>query len=125
VPSELLTKNEQTPMPAAKVVTDSELREAARRQVERVRRLKMHVAAYVVGMILLTPIWALTQWATSGSFERWSTDHSQPGDWEPWIVYVALGWGLVVAIIALKTYFGRPTSEAEIDREVERMRSRR
>ena len=52
-------------------------------------------------------------------------DHSQPGDWEPWIAYVALGWGLAVAIIALKTYFGRPTSEAEIERELERMRSRR
>ncbi len=127
MPSELLTKDERTLPPPAQTTTvaDEELREVARKQVDRVRRLKMHVAAYVVGLILLTPVWALTQWATSGAFERWSTDHSQPGDWEPWIAYVALGWGLVVAIIALKTYFGRPTSEAEIDREIERMRSRR
>jgi H+/Cl- antiporter ClcA len=100
-------------------------RECARRHLERVRRLKLHVAAFVVGMIVLTPVWALTQWQTSGGFERWSTDHSHPGDWEPWILYVALVWGLVVAIVALKVYFDRPTTEAEVDREVRRLRSPR
>jgi H+/Cl- antiporter ClcA len=84
-------------------------REWARHHLERVRRLKLHVAAFVVGMVVLTPVWALTQWQTSGGFERWSTDHSHPGDWEPWILYVALVWGLVVAIAALKVYVDRPT----------------
>jgi hypothetical protein len=51
------------------VPVDSE-REWARRHLERVRRLKLHAAAFVVGMIVLTPVWALTQWQTSGGFER-------------------------------------------------------
>ena len=47
-----------------------------------------------------------------------------PGDWEPWILYVALIWGLVVGIAALKAYFDRPTTEAEVDREIRRLRAR-
>ena len=60
MPSELLTKDERTLPPPAQTTTvaDEELREVARKQVHRVRRLKMHVAAYVVGLILLTPVWA-------------------------------------------------------------------
>ena len=127
MPTEMLTKNERSvsePSPPTSV-PDTELREWARKHVERVHRLKLHVATFVVGMLVLTPIWALTQWQTSGGFERWSTDHSQPGDWEPWILYVALVWGLIVGILALRAYFDRPTTEAEIDREVRRLHSDR
>lgn len=123
--AELLTRNERPapPIPIS-AQPDDELRKWARKHVERVRRLKLHVAAYVLGMIVLTPFWALVEWQANGGFERWS-DNSQPGDWEPWILYVALIWGLVVVIGALKAYFDRPTTEAEIDREVDRLRSGR
>jgi hypothetical protein len=84
--------------------------------------VKFHVAAFVLEMILLTPIWALVEWQDNGGFERWS-DNSNPGDWEPWILYVGLVWGGIVTIFALKAYFDRPTTEAEVDREVERLRS--
>ena len=124
---DLLTKDERTaPAPfAQRTAADDELRATVRKHLERVRRLKLHVAAYLVGMLVLTPVWALTQWETSGGFQRWSTDHSRPGDWEPWIAYVALGWGLIVAINALKVHFDRPTSEDEIAREIGRLESRR
>ncbi len=126
MPSELLTKNGTAPPPASPPTApdNDELRTWARKHVERVRRLKMHVAAFLLGMLVLTPVWALTQWQTSGGFQRWSTDHSQPGDWEPWILYVALVWGLVVGIMALKVHFDRPTTEAEIEDEVTRLKSR-
>ena len=103
---------------------DDELRHWARRHVERVRHLKKSVAYYALGMLVLTPIWALVQWQDNGAFERFST-HSNPGDWEPWIFYVALIWGLLVAIDAVKVYFDRPTTEDEIDRAIERLTSRR
>ena len=103
---------------------EDELRHWARRHVERVRHLKKSVAYYALGMLVLTPIWALVQWQDNGAFERFST-HSNPGDWEPWIFYVALIWGLLVAIDAVKVYFDRPTTEAEIDRAIERLTSRR
>jgi hypothetical protein len=123
----MLTKNERTassPIPTS-TPEDDELREWARKHVERVRRLKLHVAAFVLGIVVLTPVWVLVEWSDNGGFERFDfTDDGTPGDWEPWILYVALIWGLVVAIMALKTYFDRPTTEAEIDREVKRLTSR-
>jgi hypothetical protein len=127
VPAEMLTKNERplsqsTPLTS---VPDDELRQWARAHVERVRRLKLHVAAFVLGMIVLTPLWALVEWQDNGGFKRFDfSDDGTRGDWEPWILYVALIWGLVVAIAALKAYFDRPTTEAEIDRELDRLRPR-
>jgi hypothetical protein len=123
MPADLLLRNDRA-APAVAATADDELRAFARRHVERVHRLKLHAAAYVLGMIVLTPVWALTQWQTSGGFERWSTDHSQPGDWEPWILYVALVWGLFLGISALKVYFDRPPSAAEVEQEIARLKSR-
>lgn len=74
-------------------------------------------------MIVLTPLWALIEWQDNGGFERFSND-SQPGEWEPWILYVGGVWALVIAVFALQVYFDRPTTEAEIDSEVERLESR-
>jgi hypothetical protein len=104
--------------------TDAELRRFARTRLDRIRRLAFHVAAWVLGMIVLTPLWALIEWQDNGGFERWS-NNSQPGDWEPWILYVGGIWALVIAVFALQLYLDRPTTEAEIDREVQRIRSRR
>ena len=126
MPTEMLTENERAvsqPLPDSTAPGD-ELREWARQHVQRVHRLKLHVAAYLLGMLVLTPVWVLVEWQDNGGFQRWSND-GNPGDWEPWILYVALIWGLVVGISALKVYFDRPTTEAEIDREVGRLRSRR
>jgi len=126
VPAELLTKNGRTaskPIPASAVVPDDPLRALARKRVERVRRVKFHAAAYVAGMVVLTPIWALTQWQDNGAFKHFDfSPDGGAGDWEPWILYVALVWGLIVAIHALKVYFDRPTTDAEIEREIERRR---
>ena len=123
MPSNLLVHDEpgDSSPTSTRSSADDELRVLAQKHVERVRRLKLHAAAYGLGMFVLTPIWVLTQWQTSGGFERWSTDHSRPGDWEPWIVYVALGWGLIVAIMALRVHFDRPSTEAELDRELQRL----
>lgn len=119
---ELLTKDE----PAATEAPEDELHTWAREHVAKVRRVKTHVAAYLVGMLLLTPLWALIEWADNGAFERLSFDEvGAQGTWEPWILFVGLIWGLIVAIEAAKTYFDRPTTEAEIDREVRRIQSRR
>ena len=123
MPTEMLTKNERTvpaPTPAAQ---EDEVREWARTHVERVRRLKLHFAGFVLGIAVLTPVWALVEWQDNGGFERWS-DNSQPGDWEPWILYVALVWGLILAIAALRVHFDRPATEAEIDREIRRLTAR-
>ena len=85
--------------------------------------MKRDVAAYVLGMVAVTAVWTLVEWNDNGAFERFSGGNN-PGDWEPWLLYVALIWGFFVALDALKVYFDRPTTEAEIGRQIERMRSR-
>jgi hypothetical protein len=95
--------------------TDAELQRFTRARLERVRRLKFHVAAWVLGMIVLTPLWALIEWQDNGGFERWS-NNSRPGDWEPWILYIGGIWALVIAIFALRLRFSRRTTEGESDR---------
>ena len=124
MPAEMLTKDGRAASPplAPSSASDDEVRKWARQHVERVHRLKLHVAAFVLGMIVLTPVWLLVEWQDNGSFKHWSSN-GNPGDWEPWILYVALIWGLVVGIKALQAHFDRPTTEAEVDREVRRLRS--
>jgi hypothetical protein len=124
VSTEMLTTNERSASRTVPVSSahDEELRAWARKHVERVQRLKRDVAVYLLGIVSLTAIWALVEWQDNGAFERFSGGNN-PGDWEPWILYVALIWGFFVALDALKVFFDRPTTEAEIERQIERLRS--
>jgi hypothetical protein len=125
VPTEMLTKREPiTPPTATMPDEDNELREWARKHVERVHKLKRDVAIFLLGIVTLTGIWAVVEWQDNGAFERLS-DNGNSGDWNPWILYVALVWGFFVVLDALKVFFDRPTTEAEVDRTVDRIRSGR
>ena len=100
------------------------VRRFARARLERIGRVKFHFGAWLLGVLMLTPLWALIEWQDNGRFERLSNS-STPGDWDPWILVVGGVWALVVAIFAVRVAFERPTTEAEIDRELERIISRR
>jgi hypothetical protein len=63
-------------------------------------RLRFHVAAWGLAMLVLTPINLLIEWQDNGAFERWSTN-SQPGSWDPWVLRIGLVWALVIAVGAL------------------------
>jgi len=122
MPAELLTTDERVasqPIPAPAKEED-ELREWARKHVERVHKLKRDVALYILGMLVLTSIWMLVQWQDNGAFERFSGGNN-PGDWEPWIAYVALIWGFFVVLDVIRVLFDRPTTEAEIERAMRRV----
>jgi len=122
MPAELLTTNERVasqPIPAP-VAEEYELREWARKHVERVQKLKRDVALYILGMLVLTSIWMLVEWQDNGAFERFSGGNN-PGDWEPWIAYVALIWGFFVVLDAMRVLFDRPTTEADIERAMRRV----
>jgi hypothetical protein len=77
----------------------------------------------MLGMLVLTPLWALIEWQDNGAFQRWSTN-SRPGDWEPWILYVGGIWAVAIAILGLQVYLDRRTNEAEVEAEVRRIGSR-
>ena len=107
--TEMLTRHEpasQTPPPT----DQDELRVVARRQVKRVRRLKVNAAAWVLGTILLTTLWVLAEWQANGGFEHIGNS-GNAADWNPtpWALAVGL-WGLIVGIMALRVYFERPST---------------
>jgi hypothetical protein len=122
VPTETLTKPEQWLSPPVVVpIEDDGLQALTQRQVKRVRRLKINVAAWGLGTSLLTAAWIVYEWQANGAFERFAHE-GNPGDWNPtlWALAV-LVWGLAVGIMALRVYFERPARVAEVDREVERL----
>jgi hypothetical protein len=94
--------------------TEVELRRLSRVRLERMGTLKFRVAAWVLGMGVLTPLWALIEWQDNGSFERFSDD-SQPGDWEPWILYIGGVWAVVIVLQALRMYVDRPADDAQLE----------
>jgi len=83
------------------------VRPTADRGVLRIERLKFHVAAWLFGMAILTPLWALIEWQDNGGFERWSSN-SRPGDWDPWMLIVGGVWALaVLGLFAVAKVFER------------------
>lgn len=100
------------------------LRSVAIEQIERTRRLKLRTATFVLGMLVLTPVWLVTQYLHAGGWPERLSDNGNPGDWNPWIIWVALAWGFYLVVNALAIYFRRPTDDAEIEREMERLTTR-
>ena len=85
------------------------LREQALRRVKKRRDLHTHAFAYVTVNVLVWGVWAIIG----------ATSHS----WFPWPLWLALGWGIGLAFNAWDVYFRRPITEAELGREIERLRT--
>jgi hypothetical protein len=76
------------------------------------QRLKFHSAAWLFGMVVLTPLWLLIEWQDNGGFERWS-GNSRPGDWDPWILTVGGIWALSVGVLfAVRRLVARPSGDS-------------
>jgi len=99
------------------------LRKLAAERLARVRRFKRSLSVYVLALLVLTPIWIVTQYETSpGWMKHLSSRSRYPGDWDPWIIWIALVGAVIVAVAAYRAYVDRPESEDEVEREVERLR---
>jgi hypothetical protein len=120
VPTEMLTRPEQQASPVLVPTADDELQALTQRQTKRVRRLKINVAAWGAGTLVLTAGWVAHEWQANGSFQRFAHE-GNPGDWNPtlWALVVLL-WGFAVGIMALRAYFERPATTADVEREVDR-----
>jgi hypothetical protein len=96
---------------AENVPVDAGLRRLARARLERLSRLRFHLAAWLLGMIMLTPLNALIEWQDNGAFERFSRN-SHPGSWDPWILFIGGIWALVMAVFfALPVYLDHRKTE--------------
>jgi hypothetical protein len=86
--------------------SDQDLREQALARIKKKREFMGHLLAYVLVNGLLVGIWAATG---AGFF---------------WPVFPLLGWGIGLVFHALDVY-REPPSEAEITREMNRLRRSR
>lgn len=105
---------------------DRALRELALRQVERLRSFKIHLISYLIGIVALDLIWMLTEYFQDNTWPSRlaDSDDGDPGTWNPWIFYAIGAWTIVLAVHAAKTYGHRPPTEAEIQREIDRIKPR-
>ncbi|MFF5156006.1 2TM domain-containing protein [Streptomyces sp. NPDC000348] len=79
-------------------------REWAHKRLEKKRKLRADLVAYVVINAFLIVVWALTG---AGYF------------WPGWVLG---GWGVFLLLDAWQAYFRRPITEEDIDRELRGMR---
>jgi hypothetical protein len=93
----------------------------AAQHLERVRKFKRYLAVYVLSLLVLTPIWAITQYYIQDGWPKHlSTRSRYAGDWDPWIIWIALIGAIVVAMVGYRAYFGRAATERDIEREMKR-----
>lgn len=105
---------------------DDPLRTLAQRHLEHVRKFRLYLFVYGLSMLVLTPTWIITQYESSpGWLQHLSSRSSYPGDWDPWLIWVALVGAVLVAIAGYRVYADRTDNPAELEREIERLKSRR
>ena len=110
---------------SAPIPEDEALRTLAQRHLEHVRKFRLYVFVYLLSLVVLTPVWIVTQYESSpGWLEHLSSRSRYPGDWDPWLIWVAIVGAVVVAIAGYRVYADRADSPAELEREVERLRRR-
>jgi hypothetical protein len=85
---------------------DDDVRVQARKQVQKRRDFSAHLVAYVVVNAALIGVWAISG---GGYF---------------WPAWVLLGWGIGLVLNAWDVFLRRPITEADVDREIQRSRSR-
>ena len=130
MPVETITKTEPDapvarPGPeTAEKQDEAVLRKVAVQHLDRVRKFKLYLATYLLAMLVLTPIWIITQYETADGWPKHLSSRSRyPGDWDPWIIWVALAGAIVVAIVGIRAYLDRQETEGEIEREIERLKT--
>ena len=102
---------------------DQSLRAQAVRQVERVRAFKLHLVASFLGMLVLTAIWAISEYHNAGGWPHDFSQSSGAGNvWNDWIIWPWIAWAFIMSVRAYAVFARRPASETEIQREMERIR---
>jgi len=119
---QLMNQWAEPSQPDAPATGDQLARQEAIKQIERRRRFGVRATLGTVGMILLAVIWALAEYHNAGGWptQGFSQSSGIPNVWNYWIIYPAIAWVLITAADAWFVYGHKPTSESQIQREIER-----
>ncbi|HEX6662877.1 MAG TPA: 2TM domain-containing protein [Gaiellaceae bacterium] len=141
MPTEAFTKNGRVTPKLVPVIGkpegESDREALAIERIHRLRRFKLHLVVFALGLPTLGAVWVLTEYYEEHTWpSRFASAPDVAGTWDPWFFFVAGIWFIILAVHALRTYFGpeigpigryirRPVSQSELDREVARQQSRR
>ena len=138
MPTETLTKNGRVAPERVPAIVEPKdegaLRAEAIEQIHRERRFKVHLVVLPLVTLVVGVSWVLTEYYTAHSSHTWPSSFAdapadRPGVWSTWFFYFTGVMLLVLAIDAYRTYakpyMRRSPTRAEVDRQVERLRSRR
>ena len=108
--------------PDALAAGESLARQQAIKQIERKRRFWLGAVMGTLAMIVLTAIWALSEYHNAGGWPTsgFSQSSGIPNVWNYWIIYPFIAWVVLTAAGALSVYLRKPISEGQIKREIER-----
>jgi H+/Cl- antiporter ClcA len=114
-----------TPPVEAQIPTgrDDSVRELAIKQIQRKRRFLAHAAGTAAAILVLVIIWAASEYNNPGGWPSHGFSQSSgiPHVWNYWIIYPVIGLGLILAVDAWITYYRKPISEREIQREIDHL----
>jgi hypothetical protein len=98
---------------------DSE--QLARKQAKARRLFKISTASAAVGVTLLVPIWAATEYRNAGGWPTrgFSQTSGVPRVWNMWIIYPFLAYALITAGHGWFVYGRKPIPDSEIKREID------
>ena len=72
---------------------DEGLRRRAIERIYRVRRFKLHLVSFALGVPLLGGLWVLLEYYEAHTWpSRFASDPDVAGTWDPWFFFVA-GYG--------------------------------
>jgi len=110
VPIETLperTRPTEAPKTVEKPVDDAE-RQLQQRHLAALRRFRVYLSVYLLSLVVLTPVWVVTQYSIQDGWPKHlSTRSRYAGDWDPWIIWIALVGALIVGIMGYRAYLGR------------------
>ena len=76
---------------------DDSLRALAIERIHRMRRFKLHLVAFAVGIPALTALWVLTEYYEEHTWpSRFASDPDVAGTWDPWLFFVAGIWLIIL-----------------------------
>jgi hypothetical protein len=97
-------------------------RQQAIQQIKARRRFKISTASAAVGVTLLVPIWAATEYRNAGGWpvRGFSQRSGIPGVWNIWIIYPFVAYALITAGHGWFVYGRKPIPESEIKPGIDR-----
>jgi protein-S-isoprenylcysteine O-methyltransferase Ste14 len=109
--------------PAVVPSAEPDVRDLAIKEIERKRRFLTRAVIGGALIVMLVVIWAISEYHNAGGWptDGFSQSSSIPHVWNIWIIYPVLSISLILGVDGWFTYFRKPISEREIQREVDRL----